>query len=316
VISASHFRGVSNLGARVTDDPESLQGKALRSANPNPFYHGINKLISPKHKFYSTQFKWGNLKAPGGVEVILTEVAQDEKYHWYRLPGRFEMRDIAYFSGQGWAIQAKTSNLDVLTDGNPLDNTWDQIWVSAKFTGPAYVKGSTKPNAIWVDMAVLVRNVKDEQFAAPAEYQFKAAAGSALKNWQGAKTAFKTDIKDGRGVIDCNALPKGGRILAPMSPITNKDTITLELRSNVRGARVGIVYYDKNKKNLGTKYYKTNGSELDRFVADLNHLSFKNKNAADVAFFRMIFELPKEKAVKFDQIEVLVGKAINKIDTK
>ncbi|MBR2510369.1 MAG: DUF4838 domain-containing protein [Lentisphaeria bacterium] len=316
MISASHFRGVSNLGSKVTDDPESLQGKALRSANTNPFYHGINKLISKKHKFYTTQFKWGNHKAPGGVEVILTEVAQDEKYHWYRLPGRFEMRDIAYFSGQGWAIQANTSNLYVLTDGNPLDNTWDQIWVSAKFTGPAYVKGSTKPNAIWVDMAVLVRNVKDEQFAVPTEYQFKAAAGSALKNWQGAKSAFKTDVKDGRGVIDCNALPKGGRILAPMSPITNKDTITLELRSNVRGARVGIVYYDKNKKNLGTKYYKTNGSELDRFVADLNHLKFKNKNAADVASFRLIFELPKEKAIKFDQIELRIGKDINKIDTK
>ena len=67
------------------------------------------------------------------------------------------MRSISFFWGQGWAIQANTSHLYTLTDGNPLDNTWDEIWFSAKFTGPAYVKGSTKENAIWVDMAVLVR---------------------------------------------------------------------------------------------------------------------------------------------------------------
>ena len=108
-------------------------------------------------EFYTTQFSWGNHKAPGAVRLTLKEVPQDAKYHWYRIPGTLELRSLSYFWGQGWAIQANTSHLYTLTDGNPLDNTWDEIWFSAKFTGPAYVKGSTKENAIWVDMAVLVR---------------------------------------------------------------------------------------------------------------------------------------------------------------
>jgi len=44
-----------------------------------------------------------------------------------------------------------------LTDGTAADNVWDEVWMSAKFTGPAYVPGSTKENAIWIDMLVLTK---------------------------------------------------------------------------------------------------------------------------------------------------------------
>ena len=157
MIAYPNFRGVAKLGSKVVDDPDSITGKALRSANPEPAYHGVNKLLPGKNKFRTTKFSWGNHKQPGGVSLLLKEVPQDEKYHWYRMPGKFELKPVSYFQGQGWAIQANTSHLFTLTDGNPLDNTWDEVWFSAKFTGPAYVKGSKKPNAIYVDMAVLVR---------------------------------------------------------------------------------------------------------------------------------------------------------------
>ena len=117
----------------------------------------MDKVLPGKNKFRTTEFKWGNHKASGKVSLRLKAVPQDEKYHWFRIPGKLELKPVSYFVGQGWAIQANTSHLFTLTDGNPLDNTWDEIWFSAKFTGPAYVKGSTKENAIWVDMAVLVR---------------------------------------------------------------------------------------------------------------------------------------------------------------
>ena len=45
----------------------------------------------------------------------------------------------------------------MLTDGTAADNTWDEVWFSAKFTGPSYVPGSKKDDAIWVDMVVLTR---------------------------------------------------------------------------------------------------------------------------------------------------------------
>ena len=45
-----------------------------------------------------------------------------------------------------------------MTYGDDKDNTWEQIWFRAKFTGPAYVKGSTKENAIYIDTVVAVRS--------------------------------------------------------------------------------------------------------------------------------------------------------------
>ena len=160
MIAYPNFRGVSQLGSKVVDDPDSITGKALKSANKDEAYHGVDKLLPGPHKFRTTLFRWGNHKAPGAVTARLTKIPADEKYHWYRMPGKLELRPVSYFWGQGWAIQANTSHLYTLTDGNPLDNTWDEIWFSAKFTGPAYVPGSKKENAIFVDMAVLVRNRK------------------------------------------------------------------------------------------------------------------------------------------------------------
>ena len=74
------------------------------------------------HKFRTTLFRWGNHKAPGAVTARLIKIPADEKYHWYRMPGKLELRPVSYFWGQGWAIQANTSHLYTLTDGDPLDN--------------------------------------------------------------------------------------------------------------------------------------------------------------------------------------------------
>lgn len=155
MIAYPHFAAKRRSNSYVVDDPDSIQGKALRSASDDPHRHGVNKKFG---KGRTTFFRWGNHGAPGGVQTTLQKVAQDEKYHWYRIPGKLELKGTSYFWGHFWAIQAASGHLYKLTDGNPLDNTWDEVWFSAKFTGPAYVKGSAKENAIYVDMAVLVRN--------------------------------------------------------------------------------------------------------------------------------------------------------------
>lgn len=160
MIAYPHFRNVSPLGSAVVDDPDSITGKALKSSHPDEAYHGVDKLLPGVHKFRTTFFQWGNHNSPGRVKLRLKKVPQDEKYHWFRMPGKIELKPVSHFWGQGWAIQASTSHLFMLTDGNPLDNTWDQVWFSAKFTGPAYVPGSKKENAIFVDMAVLTRNTE------------------------------------------------------------------------------------------------------------------------------------------------------------
>ncbi|MBR6372902.1 MAG: hypothetical protein IKS20_06955, partial [Victivallales bacterium] len=105
----------------------------------------------------TTMFTWRNLNTSDGVRLLIKEVPQDEKYPWYRFPGKLKLEDkFSAFYGHGEAIFANTTHLYDLPDGNPQANIWD-AWFSAKFTGPAYVKGSTQENAIYVDMLVLTR---------------------------------------------------------------------------------------------------------------------------------------------------------------
>ena len=161
MIAWPHFLPKKRSSSGIVDDPDSIQGKAVRSNRPEAEYHGIGwfpRTDKSLPKLQITQFRWGNHKAPGRVSLTIKEIPQDEKYHWYRMPGKLELKPVSYFYGHGWAFQAETSHLYTLTDGNPLDNTWDEVWFSAKFTGPAYVKGSKKENAIYVDMAVLIRD--------------------------------------------------------------------------------------------------------------------------------------------------------------
>ena len=66
--------------------------------------------------------------------------------------------DTDFFWGQGWAIHAVTRQLYMLSNGDDADNTWDNIWIRAKFTGPAYLPGSAKKNAIYIDIVAFLRD--------------------------------------------------------------------------------------------------------------------------------------------------------------
>ncbi|MBQ7179128.1 MAG: DUF4838 domain-containing protein [Victivallales bacterium] len=155
LVAWPYFRGHPTYCSSVVDDADSIAGKALKSANPDADFHGVDKRL-PGRNGKVTQFNWRNLKLQGGVRLLIKEVPQDEKYHWYRFPGKLELKDNpSLFYGHGEAINADTGHLfDFLGDAQA--NTWD-AWFSAKFTGPAYVKGSTKENAIFIDMLVLTR---------------------------------------------------------------------------------------------------------------------------------------------------------------
>ncbi|OQA83171.1 MAG: hypothetical protein BWY31_02966 [Lentisphaerae bacterium ADurb.Bin242] len=146
------FRSFPHLNSSVADDPESITGKALKSAHKDPSYHGVNAMIKATDTITvgATRFTVEN------VSLILKSVPQDEKYHWYRLPKPVELTSRSYFWGHSWAIQVILSHLYVPADGLEKNNLWD-VWFSAKFTGPAWVKDSKQENAIWVDMVVLTR---------------------------------------------------------------------------------------------------------------------------------------------------------------
>ena len=156
LVAWPHFRGNSTYCAAVVDDPDSVAGKALKSAYPDPVFHGVDKRL-PGRSIKTTQFTWKNQKQSGAVNLLLKKVPQDEKYHWYRFPGKLELKDNpSAFSGHGDGLYAYTGHLYDFVGGEAA-NTWT-AWFSAKFTGPAYVKGSKKENAIYIDMLVLTRD--------------------------------------------------------------------------------------------------------------------------------------------------------------
>ena len=149
------FHVPKSLHCSVVKDPDSIQGFAVKSANTNPSAHGVNKIMPGKHRFRTTAFHMASNKKR--ISLVLKKVPQDEKYHWYRIPGKIVLDTKSNFWGHGWGINARTNHWYTLTYGDLKDNTWEQIWFSAKFTGPAYVKGSKKENAVYVDTVIALR---------------------------------------------------------------------------------------------------------------------------------------------------------------
>ena len=157
VIGYPLYRKVASHNSDTAVDLEATCKKALKSANKSPRYHGPGKVIQEKSgKYIASAFYLANIGSPGQVALELKTVPQDEKYHWYRIPGTYDMNSLAYFWGHSWGIQMNISQFYVVADGVSSVNKW-QGWVRAKFTGPAYVPNSKKENAIWVDIVVLTR---------------------------------------------------------------------------------------------------------------------------------------------------------------
>ena len=161
IANFANFHVTKSLNSSIVRDPDSIQKFAVKSAHTNPAHHGVNKLIPGKHRFRTTAFHMSSNK--NKISLVLKKVPQDEKYHWYRIPGKIVLDTKSNFWGHGWGINARTNHWYTLTYGDLKDNTWEQIWFSAKFTGPAYVKGSTKENAIYVDTVVAVRYDKKDK---------------------------------------------------------------------------------------------------------------------------------------------------------
>ncbi|MBR2509761.1 MAG: DUF4838 domain-containing protein [Lentisphaeria bacterium] len=146
------------LDATIVDDPESESGKALKSFRPDPAQHGAKGVFiyREKQKFMATRFTLGNVGRPNPLRLHVKEFPSDEKYRWYKMPGIIDLDERSCFWGHGWAIQFDTTPLYVRSDGI-ADNNKYECYFHAKFTGPAYVPGSKKENAIYVDYVVLVR---------------------------------------------------------------------------------------------------------------------------------------------------------------
>ncbi|MBQ9367939.1 MAG: hypothetical protein IJT83_09180, partial [Victivallales bacterium] len=82
-----------------------------------------------------------------------TQLFQDEKYHFYYIgKTKLSVNNRLWFH-HTWLMSA---NMDKVFDGLDPAREYD-VFVSVKFQGPAYVKGSDRPNALRVDRVIFVR---------------------------------------------------------------------------------------------------------------------------------------------------------------
>ncbi|MBQ7651349.1 MAG: DUF4838 domain-containing protein [Victivallales bacterium] len=311
MINYNSFRGLGNLFSALDEDKDSMHGKALRVNDPRPEFTGVNKKLPGQYGFITTEFVLGNHKADGKVRTVLKSVPTDEKYHWYRLPGSIELKSPCYFWGDGWAIQANVSSWYVLTDGNPLDNTWDQVWMSAKFTGPDYVPGSTKENGIFVDMVCILRNQPDPMFEAVGEYP---AFDAEMKAWE-VNGYYKNtgSVKvveiDGAKGIEVTASAESQTVAqGPIVPCAPDDLFRIRVRNSGDACEAGL-YFFKEKGFAARKFVKLPNNGLkNEVVIDASDL--KND---EIRRCRVVFYLPKGngKAV-FQDLELSVAHHFNK----
>jgi hypothetical protein len=150
VFGYPQHKDTGRFGCYLINDPDSPIGKTVSSETPDEKYHGVNNKVD----LWSTDF--GVFVVGGkGKEIRIKDIPADEKYHWYKIP-EVEIGSNTAFWGHHWFIQFDLSSAFATADGIDNTNRWD-LWFSAKFTGPSYVSGSQKKNAIAVDMIVLAQ---------------------------------------------------------------------------------------------------------------------------------------------------------------
>ena len=152
--------GTRHSAERFVDDPEAAGGKALLALKTFREKNDMVPLFDMKQTKRKgwTPLDFGTYDRTPGIRskhlhrsFAKAKLPTDEKYHWYEL-GQFEMGPATVVWG---FYQHNVCHVSTLYRPGKSDRY--TAWVSAKFTGPAYVPGSTKENNIYWDQVVLVR---------------------------------------------------------------------------------------------------------------------------------------------------------------
>lgn len=148
--NSSRFRNFAEL----KDDPESEAGYAAVldfDRDGQKVKLGKNTLLPLTMGIYDRSKKRTIFK-----NLLKKEQVKKRGYNWYKL-GVFTMTPDAYFYGLNWMVQQTFSG--VYDPRCP--NQRYELWVSVKFTGPAYPFGKKdEHNAIYLDRVLLIRYEK------------------------------------------------------------------------------------------------------------------------------------------------------------
>jgi hypothetical protein len=140
----------------IESDPDSPLGKAMVSRGKKGEEDAQHDLTKPfAGGLYPNSFGIYSRTDKRSASTIRTDVPQDEKYHWYKIPA-FDFGPDTSLWGFYWRASVNLSSVYTVADGMPDYNIWE-TWISVKYTGPAYVKGSTQKNGVFLDRVILVK---------------------------------------------------------------------------------------------------------------------------------------------------------------
>lgn len=139
-------------GGVLVPDPEAGGGKALRLGNTGADAHAAD----PVFGLYDQQRK----EYGPTLTIAKADLPQDGKHHLYKV-GRWRILPGTRLWGhKSWmmgCLDIEYAYSPPGADATPNANDWE-VWVSAKFTGPAYIRGSQdKENGYYLDRVILVR---------------------------------------------------------------------------------------------------------------------------------------------------------------
>lgn len=142
--SFSSLRRMAKNGLRLVDDADAVQGKAMavlasKQGHKLPFRMGVFSPVTQKGVVFKQLGK--------------AEIPQDEKYHLYSLGKVTLNKDIFFWGHASWAMQQNFASF-VNQDDAAMNQV--ELFVSLKFTGPAYVENSTSADGVYIDRFLLV----------------------------------------------------------------------------------------------------------------------------------------------------------------
>lgn len=138
----------------LADDPDSTTRKVLSSSDQEK--EGRQHILKPQSGgLYPTSFGLFDPATRKNLQIHITKIPADEKYHWYRI-GEYNFGKQTFLWAWFWLKRANLRSVWVSDDGLDGVNRWE-VWISVKITGPAYVKGSSKKNAVLLERIVLVK---------------------------------------------------------------------------------------------------------------------------------------------------------------
>jgi len=131
--------GFNAPAKRLVEDKDAADGRARALVSGKAEDHKLPLLM----KIYdgATSETWEPL--------ILEKVPQDEAYHWYQVGSGPLGGNCVLWSNVFSAIPLGWG-------AEPPPNNDREVWISLKFTGPTYVKGSTQADQVLADQVVVV----------------------------------------------------------------------------------------------------------------------------------------------------------------